>query len=112
VRFSQKRAIIHLNSINQLVFIIEGHYVFCKVETEFLNIFQIHFNILRDATDSLKNNMCDMAINIEIIVKTSSIELNDRCTYGTCTSEYYQLEATDRSIQSFQVSPHAMKSFY
>jgi hypothetical protein len=69
---SHKKATMLLNSINQFVFVIEGHYVFCKVGTELLNVFQINFNILRDATDSLKNNICNMAINIEIIVKRFS----------------------------------------
>ena len=51
-----KKVTMHLNSINQLVFVIEGHYVFCKVGKKFLIIFQINFNILSGDTDSLKNN--------------------------------------------------------
>jgi hypothetical protein len=47
----KKRVAVHLNSINQLVFEIEGHYVFCKVGTKFLNIFQINFNIVSGDTD-------------------------------------------------------------
>ena len=66
----KKRVTMNLNIINQMVFVIEGHYAFCKVGTKFLNIFQINFNILIGDTDSLKNNMWDVAINIKIIFKT------------------------------------------
>ena len=65
----KKRVTMHLNSINQLVFVIKGHYIFCKIGTKFLNIFQINFNTVSGDNDSLKNNMWDVAINIEIIFK-------------------------------------------
>ena len=51
VGLSELRAVIFLNGINRLPFVIETRYVLFQVETEFMYVYIIQVNFMRQKVD-------------------------------------------------------------